>query len=44
MHGVRHPGLEAWNEHGRRGQGLGRDGATGPLKDKPADDEAAAGD
>ena len=41
IHGQKHPGWKAWHEHGRRGHGLGRDGAPGQLKDKPPGDETA---
>lgn len=41
VHGQKHPGWKAWHGHGKRGHGLGRDGAPGQLKDKPARDGAA---
>jgi hypothetical protein len=44
VQGERHPGWKAWREHGKRGQGLGRDGAPGQLKDKPAHADADATD
>ena len=43
--GERHPGWKAWKDgDGRPGRGLGREGAPGQLKERPAsDDEAASG-
>ena len=42
--GERHPGWKPWHAAGKHGHGLGREGAPGQLKPKPADDEADAGD
>lgn len=45
--GERHPGFKpwkVWGADGHPGRGLGRDGAPGQLKDKPADDEATDSD
>jgi len=41
--GERHPGWKPWHATGKHSHGLGREGAPGQLKDRPADDEATPG-